>query len=60
MISDAKYWASVLRTWAIAYRAAPKELRFPCDPNAEFFPVDMERAADELERKSVDLDADTQ
>lgn len=36
--------ARLLRGWAKAYRDTP-EYRFPSDPNAEFFPVDLERAA---------------
>jgi hypothetical protein len=39
----------LLRGWAKAYRETP-EYRFPSDPSAEFFPVDMESAADEIER----------
>lgn len=42
--------AETLRAWAKAYREGPASLRFPSDPNAEFFPVDMEAAADEIER----------
>lgn len=38
----------ILRAWAKAYRDTP-EHRFPSDPNAEFFPQDMEWAASELE-----------
>jgi hypothetical protein len=37
-----------LRGWAMAYRAAPVEYRFPSDPNADFFPRDMECAADRI------------
>ncbi len=40
---------NLLRGWAKAYRDSP-EHRFPSDPNAEFFPVDLETAADEIER----------
>jgi hypothetical protein len=40
---------AVLRGWAKAYRNTP-EHRFPSDPHAEFFPVDLEAAADEIER----------
>lgn len=39
--------AGLLRGWAKAYRDTP-EHRFPSDPHAEFFPVDLERAADLL------------
>lgn len=39
----------LLRGWAKAYRDTP-EHRFPSDPHAEFFPVDMEAAADEIKR----------
>lgn len=42
-----------LRAWAKAYRDGPAECRFPSDPNAAFFPVDMEHAADEIERLLV-------
>lgn len=38
---------TLLRGWAKAYRDTP-EHRFPSDPHAEFFPVDMEFAADEI------------
>jgi hypothetical protein len=37
----------LLRAWAKAYRDSP-EHRFPSDPHAEFFPVDLEVAADEI------------
>jgi hypothetical protein len=39
----------ILRGWAKAYRDTP-EHRFPSDPHAEFFPVDLEASADEIER----------
>lgn len=39
----------LLRAWAKAYRDTP-EHRFPSDPDAEFFPVDLEYAANEIER----------
>lgn len=39
--------AGLLRGWAKAYRDTP-EHRFPSDPHAEFFPVDLECAADLL------------
>jgi hypothetical protein len=39
----------LLRGWAKAYRDTP-EHRFPSDPHAEFFPVDLEAAADEIKR----------
>jgi hypothetical protein len=48
--------AEMLRSWARAYRIGPKEYRFPSDPEAEFFPVDMEVAADELERLTEALE----
>jgi hypothetical protein len=38
-----------LRAWAKAYRDSPMH-RFPCDPHAEFFPVDLDVAAAEIER----------
>lgn len=41
--------ADVLRAWAKAYRDNP-EYRFPSDPNAEFFPADLDFAASELDR----------
>ena len=41
--------AHLLRAWAAAYRASP-EHRFPSDPHAEFFPVDLETAAAEIDR----------
>jgi hypothetical protein len=40
---------TLLRAWADAYRDTP-EHRFPSDPDAEFFPVDLEAAANEIER----------
>lgn len=43
--------ARILRGWAKAYRDTP-EHRFPSDPNAEFFPVDLENAADLLASSS--------
>ena len=49
--------AELLRAWATAYRDGPKELRFPSDPEAEFFPVDMERAAKALDDADVKLAA---
>lgn len=39
---------TILRGWAKAYRDSPAH-RFPSDPNAEFFPVDLECAANEIE-----------
>jgi hypothetical protein len=39
---------ALLRAWAKAYRDTP-EHRFPSDPHAEFFPVDLEYAADRIE-----------
>lgn len=39
----------LLRAWAKAYRETP-EHRFPSDPHAEFFPVDLEFAATEIAR----------
>lgn len=44
--------ADVLRAWAKAYRDRP-EHRFPSDPEAEFFPVDLEFAARELDRLAL-------
>lgn len=41
--------ADILRAWAKAYRDDPGH-RFPSDPHAEFFPVDLEFAASELDR----------
>lgn len=41
--------ADILRAWAKAYRDHP-EHRFPSDPDAEFFPVDLDFAASELDR----------
>jgi hypothetical protein len=40
---------NILRGWARAYRDSPQH-RFPSDPDAEFFPVDLEAAANEIER----------
>lgn len=40
----------VLRGWAKAYRDGPAEYRFPSDPNAEFFPQDLEWCASEIDR----------
>jgi hypothetical protein len=42
--------SETLRGWAKAYRETP-EHRFPCDPNAEFFPQDLDFAADALDAK---------
>jgi hypothetical protein len=47
---SAQECAALLRAWAKAYRDAP-EHRFPSDPHAEFFPQDLESAAQELERE---------
>jgi hypothetical protein len=44
--------ARILRGWAKAYRDTP-EHRFPSDPNAEFFPVDLENAADLLDPRQA-------
>jgi hypothetical protein len=41
--------AHLLRAWAKAYRDHP-EHRFPSDPDAEFFPQDLEAAADMLDK----------
>jgi hypothetical protein len=38
-----------LRAWAMAYRNGPQCYRFPSDPNAEFFPRDMDYAAAKIE-----------
>jgi hypothetical protein len=46
---DDEWPEKLLRGWATSYRETP-EYRFPSDPSAEFFPVDMEAAADEIER----------
>lgn len=46
---DHEWPEKLLRGWAKAYRDSP-EYRFPSDPSAEFFPVDMENAANEIER----------
>lgn len=46
---DHEWPEKILRGWAKAYRETP-EYRFPSDPSAEFFPVDMETAADEIVR----------
>jgi hypothetical protein len=40
--------ATNLRGWAIAYRNNP-QFRFPSDPDAEFFPFDLELAASLLD-----------
>lgn len=40
---------ALIRGWAKAYRDTP-EHRFPSDPHAEFFPVDLDAAADEIKR----------
>lgn len=42
--------ALTLRAWAKAYRDWPMEFRFLSDPHAEFFPRDLDRAADVIER----------
>jgi len=42
--------AKTLRAWAKAYQEAPIRYRFPSDPNAEFFPRDMEDAAGRIDR----------
>jgi hypothetical protein len=44
----------ILRGWAKAYRDAP-EHRFPSDPDAEFFPLDLEYAADEIQKLRAEL-----
>jgi hypothetical protein len=41
--------AATLRAWAKAYLETPA-LRFPSDPDAEFFPRDMEFSAAKIER----------
>ncbi len=46
---DHEWPEKLLRGWAQAYRDSP-EYRFPSDPSAEFFPVDMDEAAKEIER----------
>lgn len=53
-MSDTVQWPrekspeEILQRWADAYREGPAEHRFPSDPDAEFFPVDMERGAQAL------------
>jgi hypothetical protein len=49
---------TLLRGWAKAYRETP-EHRFPSDPHAEFFPVDLEMAANEIDRLRAQLDSDS-
>lgn len=47
-----------LDRWAYAYRSS-SQYRFPSDPHAEFFPVDMENAANELRKAAApDVDID--
>lgn len=53
---DHEWPENLLRSWAKAYRETP-EYRFPSDPGAEFFPVDMEAAADEIERLRAALNS---
>lgn len=48
--------AKILDGWARAYRDTP-EHRFPSDPHAEFFPVDLENAAKILRTTSPTTDA---
>ena len=46
----------IARRWAAAYRdPARKAERFPCDPDAEFFPRDMDLVADALEKTQAEL-----
>jgi hypothetical protein len=50
LLKDEKAMEHTLRAWAKAYRKGPKGYRFPSDPDAEFFPFDMDDAADEIKR----------
>jgi hypothetical protein len=53
--------SDLLRQWAKAYRNGPRELRFPSDPDAEFFPCDMEKVAtaiDALTARVKELEED--
>lgn len=50
-VSEAQRVADTLRKWAMTYRCGPVEHRFPSDPDAEFFPVDLEYAASLLSRQ---------
>lgn len=45
----------IIRSWARAYREGPPEHRFPSDPHAEFFPVDLEAAADAIDALRAEL-----
>src|SRR5690242_14043458 len=46
----------IARGWAAAYRdPARKAERFPCDPDAEFFPRDMDLVADALEKTQAEI-----
>jgi hypothetical protein len=56
---DHEWPEKLLRGWAKSYRETP-EYRFPSDPSAEFFPVDMEAAADEIERLRAALESLTE
>ncbi len=39
----------IVHGWAKAYREGPREARFPSDPDAEFFPRDMDAIAVKIE-----------
>jgi hypothetical protein len=39
----------IVQGWARAYREGPPEARFPSDPNAEFFPRDMDAVAAKID-----------
>lgn len=54
MTTEISELVRALRGWAKAYRDTP-EHRFPSDPDAEFFPLDLDCAAEALERSSDDL-----
>ncbi len=39
----------MVRGWAAAYRQGPRDARFPSDPDADFFPHDMDMVAAKIE-----------
>lgn len=39
---------AIVQGWARAYREGPRDARFPSDPDAEFFPRDMDMVAGQL------------
>ncbi len=39
----------IARGWATAYREGPRDARFPSDPDAEFFPRDMDLIVAKIE-----------